>query len=487
MPRPLIRSLRWRFAIWFGLFFIVTAVANRCVHYLLVMDLLARDVDDQLWSRLADLKTQHRYAPQTLTAPGLGLGNAVLPDVRDATDRKPSAVLRLVMPAESRADPNVPSFPWFGGAWRPDGAVVATYDLPAGLDWDPTTATRVDKIWDAPDRSARLAATAAADGTILLVGTPLDAVVKAARQTLVFEAATLVAVLVPTLAVAWLLVSRLLGPLGRITDTARRIRAGRFEERIDVQGIDVEVVDTAMTINGMLDRLDAVRVSQSRLNADVAHQVLNPVHAIMLETDVSMQQPRSRDELEATVADVHGQAERIQQLCESLLTYARSQAIEPADLEPIDVEPIVCTAADRVSAIAADRGVAVDVAATSAVVRGGSQPLEEVFVNLLANAIQHSPRGDRVTIGNSVAAGRCVVAVVDRGPGIAAAVLSLLFSRHFRGTSSAGGHGLGLAICKGIVEQHGGTIDYRDTPGGGATFEVRLPLDAPPAGCSRVP
>ena len=450
MPRLPVRSLRWRFAFWFGLFFTVMAVGNRYLHFLLAVDLLARDVDAQLWSRLADLKTQHRYAPQTLVAPGMGLADEILPDVRRATDRKPSLVLRFVMPAESRSDLAAPSFPWFGGVWRPDGSAIATHDLPPTVSWDPGWGDRLDRIWNTADRSARLAATAGDDGAILVVGTPLADVIQAARQTVRFEATTLVAVLLPTLAIAWLLLSRLLMPLGGITETARRIRAGHFEERMDVAGVD----------------------------AEVAHQVLNPVHAIMLETDVSMQRQRPREELEHTVATVHDLAARIEALCESLLTYARAQAIEPADLKPVDIEPIISAAVDRVSAISTARGIVVEVAVTSAVVRGGSEPLEEVFVNLLANAIEHSPPTTRVTIESAVAADRCIVAVVDHGAGVAAADVPRLFSRYFRGDRPSlpdQGHGLGLAICKGIVEQHGGSIDYRDTPGGGATFEVRLP------------
>jgi hypothetical protein len=190
------------------------------------VDLLTRDVDAQLWSRLADLKTQHRYAPQTLVAPGMGLADEILPDVRQATDRKPSLVLRFVMPAESRSDLAAPSFPWFGGVWRPDGSAIATHDLPPTVSWDPGWGDRLDRIWNTADRSARLAATAGDDGAILVVGTPLADVLQAARQTVMFEAATLVAVLLPTLAIAWLLLSRLLTPLGGITETARRIRAG---------------------------------------------------------------------------------------------------------------------------------------------------------------------------------------------------------------------------------------------------------------------
>ena len=478
MPRLPVRSLRWRFAFWFGLFFTVMAVGNRYLHFLLAVDLLARDVDAQLWSRLADLKTQHRYAPQTLVAPGMGLADEILPDVRQATDRKPSLVLRFVMPAESRSDLAAPSFPWFGGVWRPDGSAIATHDLPPTVSWDPGWSDRLDRIWNTADRSARLAATAGDDGAILVVGTPLADVIQAARQTVMFEAATLIAVLLPTLAIAWLLLSSLLTPLGGITETARRIRAGHFEERMDVAGVDAEVAGMAETINGMLDRLDTIRVNQSRLNADVAHQVLNPVHAIMLETDVSMQRQRPREELEHTVETVHDLAVRIEALCESLLTYARAQAIEPADLKPVDIEPIISAAVDRVSAISTARGILVEVAVTSTVVRGGSEPLEEVFVNLLANAIEHSPPTTRVTIESAVAADRCIVAVVDHGAGVAAADVPRLFSRYFRGDRPSlpdQGHGLGLAICKGIVEQHGGSIDYRDTPGGGATFEVRLP------------
>jgi signal transduction histidine kinase len=477
MPSLSFRSLRWRFAFWFGLFILSLAVGARAVQFRMAVELLARDIDAQLWARLGALKAQQRFAPETLLDPTLRLGGLLLPDIRTATDWKPSGMLRLIMPTISRTNLNEPAFPWFAGIWRHDGTTVDTLGLPQGFSWESDWRDRTDRLWTSADGRLRLAATAGQDDTLLVVGTSLDALHTAERQAIFFYSWTLAAAILPGVLVGWLLLTRMLKPLGGITRTAERIRQGAFDERIDVTAADSELVGMAETINSMLDRLDAIRIKQSRFNADVAHQVLNPVHGILLQTDVAMQRPRTGEELLGTVTSVRELAGRIQSLCESLLTYSQSLAVDPTRLKQVDLDPIIDAAVEQVAALASARSVTVTSHSPSMVVRGQPELLREVFINLLTNAISHSSAASTVSIETGEHDGRCVVFVIDHGSGISPTDAPHLFERFFRGDSDAarGSHGLGLAICKSIMQSHGGDVVHRPTPGGGATFEVRFP------------
>ena len=485
MPSLSFRSLRWRFAFWFGLFILALAVGARTFQFRVAVELLAREIDAQLWARLGALKVQQRFAPETLLDPTLRLGGLLLPDIRTATDWKPSGVLRAIMPTVSHTDLHEPVFPWFAGIWQQDGTTIDTLRLPPGFSWEPGWHDHTDRLWTQADGQLRLAATTGQNNTLLLVGTPLAPLHAAERQAIFFYCWTLAAASVPGLLVGWLLLTRMLKPLGGITQTAERIRQGYFNERIDVSAADSELVGMAETINSMLDRLDTIRIKQSRFNADVAHQVLSPVHGILLQTEVAMQRPRTSVELTQTVASVRDLAGRIQSLCESLLTYSQTLAVSPGHLKQVDLDPIIDAAVEQVTPLATERSVTIVNETTATVVRGLPELLRQVFVNLLGNAIAHSPAAGTVSIDIHDHEGRCCVRVIDHGSGVCATDAPHLFERFFRGegSGSSGGHGLGLAICQSIMQSHGGDVVHRPTPGGGATFEARFPpVAAPEAG-----
>jgi len=468
-------SLRRRFIVWFGTAFLLGAVALRASHYRATIDMLARDLDVQLWSRLAALKAEERFAPDALLDPRIRADDVFLPDLPPPTGWAVPRFLGFPLPAlEPTADPG--PFRWFAGVWRRDGALVDDLDLPDGLAWDPTWADRADAIWTSPDGGHRLAATLGGHDTVLVAGTPLAPLDTAARATGRYQVLTFVVWVPAMLGVVWLALARAFRPLERVTAAARQIRAGRFAERIDVDRADAEFAEMAVTLNDMLDRLDAIRVSQSRFNADVAHQLLNPVHTILLETDPARGGPRGEAELTATLARVDGLARRIEGLCGTLLTWSQSAALDPARLTRVDLEPIAGSAADRVAARAEARQVTIGPPPEGVVVKGDAALLEEVFVNLLTNAVDHSPAGGGVElVAQEGPAGRHV-SVVDHGSGVAADEQPRLFE-HFHTGRPAGGHGIGLALSQRIMRAHGGDLAYEPTPGGGATFTLCFPAD----------
>jgi signal transduction histidine kinase len=112
-------------------------------------------------------------------------------------------------------------------------------------------------------------------------------------------------------------------------------------------------------------------------------------------------------------------------------------------------------------------------------VRGDEHRLEQVFTNLLSNAVRYSPDGGEITVSARIESSRVAVDVVDRGIGIAPDALERVFERFYRaeGVPESTGLGIGLYISRAIAAQHGGAIEVRSRLGEGSTFTVTLPLD----------
>jgi len=397
-----------------------------------------------------------------------------LPDLPPGYDRGDTIlwwVLPTLMPR-----PGHPDFPWFAGVWSADGVLIDSIDLPPGMAWEAGWSSRLDSLWDSPDGRHRLAATAGSHDTLIVAGVPLEQLDAAKRDAIDFHVKTLALWGPLVVGIACLALVRALAPLSRIAETARRIRAGSFERRLDVAHADAEFVEVAGTINDMLDRLESIRQSQSRFNADVAHQLMNPVHSILLEVDAA-DPTRPAEVLSAALGRTGALARRIEAICEVLLAYSRSAALDPSRLERIDLEPIIAAAVDRASPLAGERGITIVSPAGGVVVRGDAALLEEVFVNLLVNAVEHSPSSGRIEIECGCDSAGCRVAVVDHGAGVAADDLPKLFERFHSGKPS-GGHGIGLALSQRILHSHGGDLVHEPTAGGGATFVARFPAVA---------
>lgn len=467
MSADLQPSLRRRLATSFAAVFIAGAILFRVVHYLAAVDVVERDVDIQLWSRLGAVKAAERFSPESLADPATQRHVGFLPDAPRGSGWSAPHLLGLGVP---RIDPA--AFGWFAGVWRPDGTREAAIGLPEGFAWDAAWGERVDTLWTTADRRYRLAATAGSRGTVIVAGTPLATITAGERAAAAFQAWTFVSWVPIVLGAMWIALSRVLAPLGAITATARRIRAGRFGERLDTGRAPAEFGELAATVNDMLDRLDAVRLAQSHFNADVAHQLLNPVHAILLEVEAGGH--AETDRAAEPLARVATLARRIEDICELLLAYSRSAELDPARLKAIDLEPVGVAAIERTAERARNAGVTVVPPEAGAVVKGDAALLEEVFVNLLVNAIDHAPAGSCVALVVSVTDAGVEVAVVDHGCGVAAVEIPKLFERFHTG-KPGGGHGIGLALSRLIVRSHGGDIAHAPTPGGGATFTVRLP------------
>ncbi len=224
---------------------------------------------------------------------------------------------------------------------------------------------------------------------------------------------------------------------------------------------------------------------RSSLLSAVSHDLRTPLASITgaatsLRDDTNLD-PTTRTELVEAIVD---QAERLERLVANLLDMTRLESgavLLRRDWVPLD--ETIGSALTRLEARLGDRPVHVSIAPDVPLVSVDPVLLEQVFVNLLENAEKYTPPGSPIDVRARRDGDRIAIDVRDHGAGIPAGAEALVFDKFYRGPSTGvSGVGLGLAICKGIVEAHGGTIRAENEPDGGASFRLSLPVGgAPPS------
>jgi len=272
-----------------------------------------------------------------------------------------------------------------------------------------------------------------------------------------------------------------LAPIGRMTETARRVSAANLAERLAVANPDDELGRLAATLNAMLDRIDRGFAAARRFTADAAHELKTPVAAIRSEAEVALLSPRSAEDYERALRSVVEEASRLGHLSERLLALSREDAGAAVEPRPVRLDTVVHEAADGARDSARRAGLQLRVGELPAVVvDGDAVSLRQVFDNLLDNAVKYTPAGGGVTVRGHCADGWAAIEVADTGMGIPADSLPRVFDRFFRADPSrsrrTGGAGLGLSIAKAVAERHGGAVEVESRAGGGSTFRVTLPV-----------
>lgn len=178
------------------------------------------------------------------------------------------------------------------------------------------------------------------------------------------------------------------------------------------------------------------------------------------------------------------QARQLSRRVDDLLDVVRLQTGKFAiEVEPMDLGPAVSQSVETAKAMTEKQRIELELPESPLTINGDRARLEQVVLNLLANAVRHAPDSERIVVRLRRSGGKAEIQVQDFGPGIPASKLPHLFSRFYQGSEAeptlGGGLGLGLYICKEIVAAHGGTIAVESVEGDGATFTVRLPLSSP--------
>jgi len=289
---------------------------------------------------------------------------------------------------------------------------------------------------------------------------------------------------------------RAMRPISALTAAAGDIATTRDpSRRIPEPESDDEVAELARTLDQMLGELDAARAEtestikrQREFVADASHELRTPLTSILANLELLEQALAvgAADEDEAAaVASALRSSKRMNRLVGDLLLLARADAGRLGGRVECDLVVIAAEAVEEVMPVAGGHTVSADLHG-AAPVEGNPDELHRMILNLLENAISHTPPGTRVSVELAEADGMAVLTVSDDGPGLPPGMESQLFERFVRGEGPADrsnrngvGTGLGLSIVRAVATAHGGTVLARNGGVGGACFEITMPLSEP--------
>jgi len=285
----------------------------------------------------------------------------------------------------------------------------------------------------------------------------------------------------------YFLAARSLAPVAAMSAHAAEISATNLNERLPVGNRRDELGALAHVVNGLLERLEASFAQQRRFMADASHELRTPVAVLRTEADVTLSRPhRTEAEYRESVAVMRDAARRLGRIVDDLFLLARADAGHlPIRREPLYLEEIVDAAARAVRALAQERGVRIELLPLEdSPFRGDADLLGRLLLNLLDNAIKHSPPGGAVTLSLVHGEGHYDIRVADTGAGIPADAQRQIFDRFFRVNKArsreeggeTSGAGLGLAIARWVAEAHGGRLDLVRSDASGSEFRVTLPV-----------
>jgi two-component system OmpR family sensor kinase len=274
------------------------------------------------------------------------------------------------------------------------------------------------------------------------------------------------------------LAQQALKSIDTITRTAEQINHARdLGRRIPQKGPADEIGRLTATVNEMLDRIEAIFDSQRRFLADVSHELRTPLTTIRGEVDLMSRSGRLEAEgLEA----IRAESERMSRLVEDLLLLARSHQEAEIERKPVELDTLMLEVFRQATRLAGTERTVSLGHEDAAAVMGDRDRLKQLLLNLVQNALTHTPEGTHVTLSLYRESDGARVEVSDDGPGIPEDRLAMVFERFYRAdkarSRARGGTGLGLSIVKWIATAHGGDVTALSRVGEGTTFTVRLPI-----------
>ena len=426
-----------------------------------ISGLLVRYENDVLQLRLQELS-----AP-LLTAMTTALRNNQQPrDVIDTlTEQARSANARLLILANNRR------------VLVDSENTLASRALPTPTSGTFGSFTDGEDQWVFVQSSFRPAATGV-NPAIIVVARPRAAFADALRILLPALVVAGVVAAGFALIVAGLLSRTITRPLRELAATARRFAKGDYRARVPVAG-PTEVADMGGAFNDMATEIERSRGSEQAFLADISHELRTPLTSIQGFAQAIADGEAAGAAIMPAANIIQRESRRLMRMVEGLLQVARLQSgAQDLARERVETAQLLATARAALQPQAQEAGVTFvfepsDVPA----VYGDPDRLSQLFLNLLDNAVKHSPRGGNVVVHGARADGQAVVTVRDSGSGLPPGADKRLFRRFYRGDNAAqrDGAGLGLAIAQAIAEAHGGGVTARNVEAGGAEFTVRLP------------
>lgn len=354
---------------------------------------------------------------------------------------------------------------------------VTVYDLPDGHGADDSLLVATQAVLTTPgDREY-----------VVIVSQPLEPI----RDELATIRRVFFSVIPAALALAglggWFLARRSLAPAVAMSEEARRIGAEDLARRLPVAHPGDELGRLATNINELLGRLHESFTMQRQFMADASHELRTPLSVVGTAVEVTLEQPaRTEQEYRDALALVREQNQRLARTVEDMFILARADSGRyPLRRVGFYIDELLDEAVRAARILGASRGIEVTSDSFGeAPFTGDEDLLRQMFLNLLDNALKHTPAGGKVHAALAKENGHAVVSIVDTGSGIPAEAQPHIFERFYRvdrarsraASGSGSGAGLGLSIALWIAEAHGGRLEIAQSDERGTTIRVTLPV-----------
>jgi len=275
----------------------------------------------------------------------------------------------------------------------------------------------------------------------------------------------------------------------------RLVNELRSSLEIRVQERTAQLEEARQQLEATVDSLEQANQSKERFFTNVSHELKTPLTLVLGPLEQVLASAAASDPaVAAELTTARKNALALRTMVEELLDFSRLDAGRlQARIEAFDLAELIDEQVARFAPLSASEGVVLSTGelARPMSVEGDVELLRRVLSNLIGNAIKYVEEGDEVLVGGSADDVGVRVTVADSGPGILEEHADHVFERFHRAVGEDGrqvpGSGIGLAMCREIVQLHGGTITLRPTDGGGATFEMSLPAAAPGVALAPIP
>lgn len=307
------------------------------------------------------------------------------------------------------------------------------------------------------------------------------AVLRSYREQL---AVVLSAALLLALLVGYGIARRGLQPLAALRDRVSRIDARSLDQRLGASDAPAEIEALVASFDAMLGRLDAAFRALSELSAELAHELRTPLHVLRQQAEVALGRARTPEEYGEVLSSSLEELDRLGRMADDILFLARAEDPRASiQRKSLDVGSELGDVVEYLEAVAAEHGISLSITTHDGLrLEADHTLLRRALVNLVINAIRHTPRGGEVRLTARDEPTAVILQVQDSGEGIPADVIPRVFDRYFRGPggrdANPGGSGLGLPIVRGIMQLHGGTAAISSVAGRGTRITLTFPKAA---------
>ena len=483
MKRPrMASSLRRRLQVWYGLVLSGLILVFGVLLFGRVREMRLSSVDVELIAVADYLDANLRsFPPHELNPEFTPLDDAPWPPPHRDMTRLMANLDFPEMSGHGAVAPSSVRDEWYFAVVRPDGSLLKASPHAPALEALPRVPlapkARPKLVQSGEVREATM--TGPQNASILVAKTMRAELAELRRFGLQLFGLGL-AILAVGLAGGWWISGRIVRPIHQISELAESVSEKNLSQRIDVEEIDEELVGLANALNTTFDRLEKAFAQQVQLTADASHELRTPLSVLRTQAELALSKTRTPEEYRNALTGCLDAARKMTKLVDGMLTLARADAGQMSHKrDGLSFDALVQTAVEELRPLAISKGVTLNLSVKPVSVRGDATNLARVVTNLVSNAIYYNRPQGRIDVDVRSEAEFVRLTVRDTGKGIPEASRDLLFHRFFRADKSrartSGGHGLGLAITKAIVESHGGHIEFTSDEDRGTIFRVTLP------------